>query len=143
MRKSLLVVPFVALLVGCQGDDSVTKEEKAALKGKWQVVSVDDSAMKVPGNLVKGMYWTFSEDKLTVSVGGQVEEAVYTINPTKKPKQFNSDLAEPKQMAKGIYKLDGDTLVICISTAYRDRPQAFEPDKQLKSSVIRLERVKD
>lgn len=67
------------------------------------------------------------DKKLTIHRANVKEVVVpipFTIDPTKKPKSFDQQPAEGKEVLS-IYDLDGDILKICTATPGKARPTEF------------------
>jgi RNA polymerase sigma factor (sigma-70 family) len=91
------------------------KTDKDSLQGAWIPVSAEEDGKKIPEDVIKARNFemVFTEDKVTLPIKGDSQEAGYKLDPTKKPKQIDLLLGEGKT-AKGIYLLEGDTLTLCV-----------------------------
>jgi uncharacterized protein (TIGR03067 family) len=102
------------------GDDAAAKARKE-LQGDWQIISIvaDGKPVELEDDAKLNIV-TFSGDKIK-----------FKLDPAKDPKHF--DLTQFRDFqeieVKGIYKLEGDTLKICVDTTLKDRPTAFESKK--------------
>jgi uncharacterized protein (TIGR03067 family) len=108
------------------------EQEKLRLQGAWELVSVEEGGKQRPENEFKDGRYVFLKDKILEMTGQKLNfEIEYEIDPTSKPKRINEyfkvktkDGKSEEAMIRGIYELDGDTLVIC--TSGKERPAAFE-----------------
>ncbi len=70
-----------------------------------------------------------------------------TIDPTKTPREVDSTYVNGPardKTAKGIYKIDGDTITYCHADPGRERPKAFDPGKDGSGlTLIVLKRQKE
>ena len=120
------------------------KDEEAIL-GSWKVVTFDvGPVVDIPAEKVANMRYTFEKDGRLVSLTGSKEELIvsYTLDATVTPKAI--DLKYPSCTFLGIYKLDGDTLTLCVHQVTKSvRPTEFKPDSDKYHALITLKRVKD
>jgi RNA polymerase sigma factor (sigma-70 family) len=118
------------------------KDEKA-IAGTWAIVSAERGGQKVPEEAFKGGKWTFAADgKVTArfrpdkDLGG-----TYKLDPAKKPKEITITTDDGKTQPS-IYKLDGDTLTICMgdSDVAKERPTEFATKEGTKVILFVLKR---
>jgi uncharacterized protein (TIGR03067 family) len=146
MKPRVLFVLSVGLLVGAQAQDDA-KKEMANFKGTWSLLSVVlPTGDKGPSeNDIKEMKLVFgqpADDSMVMKFGDKGEKAsTYKLDPSKSPKEIDMQPSGGPKLAKGIYKLDGDTLVICANNQ-GDRPKEFKADKASGTSVLTLKRDK-
>jgi uncharacterized protein (TIGR03067 family) len=98
------------------------------LQGVWNIVSLEVDGQELPANAlgdsritIKGT--SFTSTGMTIKYGGKVE-----IDPDEKPKTFDlifSSGPEKGNHNRGIYKLNGDTWIICLATRGDTRPTKF------------------
>ena len=99
------------------------------LQGTWKVTefhTARGSSAVEDGRIIP---YTFEGNKLiTVGPGDVRVEIEYRLDPTKSPKQIDQRFAGGvigPWIAKGIYKLEGDTLTICYGGRDVARPTEF------------------
>jgi uncharacterized protein (TIGR03067 family) len=132
----------LSLTLAAPAPKEVPKKEAPTVVGNWVPESLVMSG--TPEKLDAGMSFTLTADgKCLVKEGaGDPDEMLYNIDPKKDPGHF--DLREPGmqgELMKGIYKLDGDTLTICLSMK-GDRPDKFESPAGSMNLLVTLKRVK-
>jgi uncharacterized protein (TIGR03067 family) len=105
-------------------DDSAISPAIKAIQGIW-VTSEDDPL---------DAKWTFKGETVEVSVNGQeyVGKIKKADDKAKPHSTLDIAISEGPEESKGkigkaIYKLDGEKLVISVSTPGHDRPKDFEP----------------
>src|SRR5262245_30773118 len=116
-----------ALAVSAPIPKDPTKKDPPSLIGEW----LADSAIQGgrPDPPPPGATITFTkEGKFVVKEGKNTRhEADFTHDPKKDPAEINISEEQPgmgTKMMKGIYRIDGDTLLICL-TREGERPKTF------------------
>ena len=141
--KTLLAVAVaasLALVAGAQ-DEAALKKEKELLKGTWKFESVK-SEQGEKEDLANATLTFSTDDKVEFKKGDEVKKATYTINPAGKPKEIDLKPVDKDQTMQGIYRLEKDTLVICIT----EGPNAARPNEfaaKDKNVLVTLKRVKE
>jgi uncharacterized protein (TIGR03067 family) len=114
------------------------------LLGEWVVESHVASGKPLP-RFGKPERVTITKDRWKVTKELESESNL-TLDPTKDPPHI--DVWVPAQgdddkdsRARGIYKLDGDTLVVCYTLSV-DRPTKFESPPKSGMWMMTLKRVK-
>jgi uncharacterized protein (TIGR03067 family) len=149
----VLTLLFVLLLV--TSDNSTDKPTAAQvdqahqlLNGEWEIVSYIDDGEALGMRLVKAKLAKDGRVKIGARsfqvVNPDTNEARSTpfrINPLKQPKQLEFTSRDDRQVG-GIYKFDGDDLVVCLEsfpdTGY---PAAFDAPAGSNRTLIRLRMV--
>jgi uncharacterized protein (TIGR03067 family) len=105
-----------------RGDDKPQSELLKPFQGTWTSSGEGLDAT-----------WTFEVEKVKANVGGMDYTCKVKIDSTAKPfATIDLDIEDgPEEakgkMSKGIYKLDGEKLTICVSAPGKDRPKEFAP----------------
>jgi uncharacterized protein (TIGR03067 family) len=89
--------------------------------------------------------WTFNGSVLTMRADdGPDVEFQYELRPGKSPPQIDlyANAKAGKLTLKGIYKLDGDKLVLCVVAASQDRPTEFKTTKDNGAVMFTLTKRK-
>ena len=85
--------------------------------------------------------FVFKGDKLTART-----EAEYSIDASKKPKEFDLKVVDGQESErgtwKGIYDLKGDRLTLCLAPPNEDRPTEFVTKEGEKTILLKLKREK-
>jgi len=105
----------------------LTDQEK--LQGEWVLVGLDIREESVPAEKLSGTTLIIKKEKYTTLVKKKEYPATFTLDPKQDPKQIDmlipDDSGKP-QLSKGIYKIDGEKLIICRGQAPGgDRPRNF------------------
>jgi uncharacterized protein (TIGR03067 family) len=114
------------------------------LQGEWVLVGLEVREATVPAEKLAGTTLVIRKDKYTTVVKKKEYPVTFTLDPTKDPKHIDMlipDAAGKPQPAKGIYKLDGDKLVICRGQAPGgERPRNFVSSATNDTFVVTWER---
>src|SRR5205823_14159716 len=100
----------------------------------------------IPVEVFAGMRVTVGKDVMTVE-GKESRQVQLRLAPGKSPKELDwtvLDGPDKGEGRQGVYKLDGDTLTICVAEPGgdgADRPKEFKAGKGL--ALLVLERVKN
>jgi uncharacterized protein (TIGR03067 family) len=140
----LASLSFLALATTAGGD-----QERERLQGSWQISSVIDNGEIVADSVVKSHL--VYEGRVTIKgamltfinpENFQLHEAAFVLSPDVRPKAI--DLAgHGRTRSKGIYMLDGDSLVVCLAPPEaKSPPTEFGSPKGSKNLLIWLKRSK-
>src|SRR5687768_5674411 len=113
-----------------------------SIVGEWVAVPVIDGGVaELPP---EGMTVIFTKDgKCLWNEGtGKADERLYLANPNKAPAEIDISETgrEGERPMRGIYKLDGDTLVLCLGLD-GTRPATMKPSAEHPALRITLKRV--
>jgi uncharacterized protein (TIGR03067 family) len=143
MYPSLLTA--LALSVAAPGPKDPPKKDTNPLLGEWTGEKAETGGMPLPVP-VGGMTMEFKPDGKVVmtDAGKPPEEAGYTADPKKDPHEI--DLTQPMAGGKvmkmlGIYKVDGDTLTLCLGVV-GERPTKFESAAGQATLLMTFKRAK-
>jgi uncharacterized protein (TIGR03067 family) len=121
--------------------DEAVKRFKEALQGKWQMTSRVQDGVPSEAELVKNRTVTFEGDKYIVRDGDKiVGELSYKVDPAKMPALFDVT-PNNADYAKGIIKLEGDTLTFCI-VSEGDRPSEFKSERGDERILVEFKKLK-
>ncbi len=144
MKNMAFVLAVGLLLAADNPKEDGVKKEMAKFQGTWKFVSVEVDGNKTP---YKGFTVVLKGDQWTVCEGGRCAAKVtFKLDPTKKPKTIDLvDLdVEKERLIRGIYSLEGDTLMVCYHRDPEkegDRPTEFatKPDSGLVLFLLKRE----
>jgi uncharacterized protein (TIGR03067 family) len=141
MQSSLMI--GLALAVSAPIPKDPPKKDPPSLVGEW----LADSAV-IAGKVEApppSLTLTFTKDgKCLVKEDDEDREMTFTFDPKKEPAEI--DISDPRagmgtKAEKGIYKIEGDTLIVCIAKS-GDRPKAFASAVGSSNILVTLKRPK-
>jgi uncharacterized protein (TIGR03067 family) len=149
MRAVLVLVVFAAGGV-CAGQDKKAGKESPKLDGEYLIVAMEMEGEKMPDDVLAK--WKEADrviritgDKMISMRNGKENPAVYTTDATKSPVHLDmvgkkADGTEEK--IYGIYKLEDDTLTICIGEVNNPagRPKEFKTVRGGKAVLMTLKK---
>lgn len=125
--KWLFLVVGLCLLTSAEPEKTLTDQDK--LQGEWEMVGLEIREAQVPAEKLKGTTLTIKDDLYITHVKKTDHEIRYKLDPKQDPKQIDMifpDGTNAPKVAKGIYKIDGDKLIICrAQQPDQDRPTNF------------------
>jgi uncharacterized protein (TIGR03067 family) len=135
----------LAVTLAAPAAKEAPKKDPPSLVGEWAAeTAVIGGKLDNPP---PGTTWTFTADgKSVLQVGGGQaaagSDAKYTTDAKKDPAQVDVSEGPKGKSMKGIYKVEGDTLTLCLVQDGDDRPTAFESPAGSKAILITLKKVK-
>ena len=167
-RLPLALALMLAAALGCSRSSSTPSaapappapDDAAQLQGKWKPVSAKGAGQEAPAEELGKVRFVIEGNKLSIRGEDRPDEAFsFTLDPTKLPKEIDltalnkegkpsilrttSNDPGTKDVRKGIYSLEGDTLKICIADDHTTaRPTDFEAPKGSELMVVTLRREK-
>lgn len=137
----------LAVTLGAPATKDPAKKDPPSIVGEWNGEKAISGGKEKPAP-EGGIVFIFAADgKLSVQEGnrGKPEGATYKIDPKKDPAEIDfippPDKKEPN--VQGIYKIEGDTLTICISGGPDAvRPTKFESPEGARTMLMILKRAK-
>jgi uncharacterized protein (TIGR03067 family) len=145
MIARVLAVCLAVLLAGSSGggDD---KADKDKLKGTWKLAEVKwaEEGKTTTIVLSSKSYLGIDGDQMTrrdEDADGKVTETKYklTLDPSKKPAAYERTALDGKDKGKtttGIYKIDGDTLLMCSKKEGLPTDFAITQGKEVKDKYL-------
>jgi uncharacterized protein (TIGR03067 family) len=146
--QSLVLVALGSLMAADQpavgGEkETAVKEDMKQLQGNWIVVSIQVNGKDLPQGKIGDPNASIKDDEYRI----HDFRLRLTIDPTKKPKTIDMDgkdgNGKPLSMI-GIYRLEGDTLQICLAKpGTKERPTMMETEGDTGQSLIVYKRNKE
>jgi len=125
----------------------VDREELKRLQGTWGVTSQEHGGKKSDAKDIANLTVEVSGAKVTTRDGVDVKEdaSVARLDGKAKPAELDLKItagADLDKVVKGIWKLEGDTLTICIAEPDKERPKAFEAKEGTGHTLLVLRKAK-
>lgn len=147
MTTLILALTLAPGALGSQATTEAAKEELQRHQGTWVVTQAifdgQETAPEVAGSIrrvVEGDHVVWQRDGKPFA-GTRIE-----LDPTREPKTidvFPDGGPNRGQRAPGIYRLEGDTLVLCMAPPDGTRPDAFEAPSGSGRSLMTFRRAVD
>jgi len=103
--------------------DQKPKTDQELLEGIWLIIGLEANGKAEPEQNYRGNTLTLTKDKATLKEGKHAPiDFATAIDPSKSPKTI--DLTAKAVIIRGIYKFEGDELVLCLSIG-ANRPTDF------------------
>jgi uncharacterized protein (TIGR03067 family) len=114
-------------------------------QGEWVMVGLDIQESFIPAEKLTGTTLVVKKNTYTTVVKKKAYPVTFTLDPKPEPRHIDMmipDGSGAPQLSKGIYKFDGDKLVICRGQAAGgDRPRSFASSLTNDVFVVTWERV--
>lgn len=151
-RRSLLLVPLVPLVPAARGQDGAATrvpDDRAISAGRWTVAAVEWDGAPVDSQFLSLLHVDYRADgSWSVFLRSiPVAEGTSVNHPDELPKTFEmatlgSEGIAPRRYA-GIYKVDGDTRMLCIVAERKRRPADFSAPRHSGRMLVTLRRAKE
>ena len=147
MPPSVLV--GLALAVAAPGPKAGPKKDPPSVVGTWVAESVVVGGQAGPIPEGGSTFTLMADGKMIVREGTKAkpEEETYTLDPKKDPPHIDVVPGDGGRMVilRGIYKVDGDTLTLCLGVGREaaDRPATFESPAGSMVMLLTLKRAKN
>lgn len=134
-RTGRLVLVFLATGLGAPGraDDNALKSELKRHQGTWIATSSTFDGQKAPVDIVRSIERIVADDHVVWKRDGkQFAGTKIVLDSTKEPNTIDvipDGGPNRGERILGIYKLEQDTLTICMAAAGNSRPTEFKAEK--------------
>jgi uncharacterized protein (TIGR03067 family) len=98
------------------------RTDRDQLQGTWRAVRVEFQGVEMKD---AGIRLTFVGDEYVLSAAfGEAPRSAYRLDPTRTPKEIDM-VSAAGAVWPGIYRIEGNTLTICLEQGGQGRPTAF------------------
>jgi uncharacterized protein (TIGR03067 family) len=132
IARAVLPIVILVILIGAATPAQDAKKEAEKLQGQWVGVSWETRGFQHPAEAAQQRKLTVKGDGWIVKQGDEPEnKAAFKIDPSKDPKTIDLTFEQGKfRKMHGIYKLEGDTLTVCLTRDNKERPKEFKTSKE-------------
>jgi uncharacterized protein (TIGR03067 family) len=119
-------------------------EELRALEGDWRFASLEIDGNALPGGALAHSRVLFDGDRFRSESPEATYEGVFTLDAEAAPPRIDIDFVEGPEAgntAYGVYRLDGDSLTLCLGLVGSPRPSSFTTSAGSGHALERLRRV--
>lgn len=103
-------------------------EQLRALEGTWEFESLEVDGRSMPASMLTTSRILIDGDRFRSETPGAIYEGVFNIDVEAKPHGIDIEFVEGPEAGntnRGIFRLDGDRLTICLDMNGNARPEAF------------------
>ena len=145
-RSTLVVMVGTLALagVGAAADEVDVDAETKKIQGAWILVSSESDGKAVPAEDLKErkLQMVFDKDEVLATMEERVVSlGTFKLDPARTPRWYDRTYSDGTPR-RGIYRLEGDTLTICLAGLGKDRPTTFETKKDDGRSLLVYQRAK-
>jgi uncharacterized protein (TIGR03067 family) len=136
------------LLLVLQREPEVVRAEREKLQGIWKMTAAEIAGQDVlgPGKGIKNGKLVVRGTELFITRNDyDTVTSDYVLDPTQKPRTMdfvprNGPENERGRVHRAIYKLDGDTLTVCVNGPDLERPTEFKSAEGTQIMLFTLKR---
>ena len=136
---------FVVLLIAATTLAADKPEELKALEGTW-ILDAATLDGRAHGADFEGMKLTLKGGEYTIEFAENSDRGTFTIDPAKSPKWIDIKTGAKGPFKgltlPGIYKLDGEKLVLCCHADGKVRPAEFGAQSKTRNMLLTYRREK-
>jgi uncharacterized protein (TIGR03067 family) len=125
---AVIALAAVVLMAAGNPRSERAQADVTTLQGTWKIVSLeaegataDADQLQAPRLMIKGNAFVFSTER-------SEQRGTLAIDGSKKPKTIDLTFADGPDKGKtahGIYKIEDDTLTLCLGEVGAERPRKF------------------
>jgi len=143
MTAALLLAALLA--ADATRADAVDREALKKLAGKWVLTRREHGGEDADAKAIKSIRVEIDGAKMTIRDGDDVKEktTVTLLDAKAKPASVDLEVTEGTgkgDVVKGIYKLEGGKLTICVAEPGKERPAKFEGAKGTGHTLMVLQK---
>ena len=129
LAKSLCLGSLLLVALLQTTGEEQAKQDLQKMQGTWTIAALEVDGKDVPADKLGGSILTIKGDHYEVKVKDTKHGCTIKLDAGKTPRAIDMIFAQPgdaDKIHKGVYKIDGDKLVICRGlNASQERPGQF------------------
>lgn len=114
--RALSLIALLGLISPLTADPKKELTDQEQFQGEWVMVGLEVREESVPAAKLAGTTLVIKKDKYTTVVKKKEYPVTFTLDPKQDPKHIDmmipDDSGTPR-LSKGIYKIEGDKLIVC------------------------------
>jgi uncharacterized protein (TIGR03067 family) len=118
-------------------------EHLRALEGEWRFDALEVDGAEVPASMMSGSRLLIDGDRSRMESAEGIYEGIFTIDVEATPAHIDVEFVagpEVGNWSHGIFRLDGDELLLCIGVVGSRRPTTFATTRGSGHALERLRR---
>ena len=142
--RSFSLIALLGLVLPLAADPTKELTDQEKVQGEWVMVGLEVREESVPAGKLAGTTLVIKKDKYTTVVKKKEYSVTFTLDPKQDPKHIDMMIPDDSgtpQLSKGVYKIEGDKLIICRGQAPGgERPRSFVSSAKDDAFVVTWER---
>ncbi|SIO19617.1 uncharacterized domain TIGR03067 protein [Singulisphaera sp. GP187] len=121
----LVMMTGLLAAMGTEAEDVEAETKK--FQGVWVLVSTETDGQVVASESLKGrdVRMIFEDDRVIAKMGEKsLSLGTFKLDPSRTPRWYDRIYSDGTPR-RGIYRLEGDSLTICLAGLGKDRPPGF------------------
>jgi uncharacterized protein (TIGR03067 family) len=146
MLRSLFLFAAVVAVLACILLPAVARaDDLKAMEGTWKVQSAEAGGQPIDSDELKALVVTIIGDHYTATLKDGMDSGTLKLDETQNPRTMDATKTEgfeAGKVVKAIYKLSGDTMVVCYAPDSAARPTELATKEGLPWLLVTYRREK-
>lgn len=118
-------------------------EQLRALEGEWQYESLEVDGRTMPAAMLAASRLLIDGDRFRMESADGTFEGIFALDVEADPSEIDIEFVEGPEAGNwsyGLFRLDGDALILCLGLVGAERPRAFATSQGSGHALERLRR---